>query len=83
MKVRCERDGTVFEARPLPYPSATCRRHDFNTGGDLRINCPRCCRSYFLHDAEHLSEARAGVITGPEPQAGDFVSDRVLTVVEP
>lgn len=82
MKVKCERDETVFEATPKPYPNTDCQTCSHNAEGDLYISCPTCGRWYFLHSKEHLDQAKKHAVTGPEPKAGDYVSDRVLTVME-
>lgn len=82
MKVRCERDQTEFEAVVKPYPSALHQSKNYNNGGDCFINCPTCSRAYFLHSKEHLSYPDIpDIVTGPEAKAGDFVSDRVLTIL--
>lgn len=70
MKVRCERDGTVFEAEPKQYPTkersmseAWC--DDLGYAYPCRtITCPTCRRMYF-----HL--------------AGDYwLADRGLTIID-
>lgn len=80
MKVRCERDGTEFEALVRPYPSPKKKSKIFHRNGDQCIDCPTCGRRYFLRDEQHLDNESV-VVTGPEPKAGDFVSDRVLTLL--
>ena len=83
MKVRCERDKTEFETEPLPYPSAEHQSKNYYSNGDSCIHCPTCGRGYFRRDEKHLAgnPHMPNIVTGPEPKAGDFVSDRVLTVL--
>jgi len=49
MKVKCERDGTIFEAIPKKYPSEKKQTTFYRKDGDLYIDCVMCCRRYFLY----------------------------------
>lgn len=50
MKVRCERDKTVFEAVIEPYPNQDRQTHFYDQHGDRRIICPICGRVYFHYN---------------------------------
>ncbi len=82
-KVRCERDRRVFRTRPTPYPIADNQTHEWHSDGDEFIMCPKCHRSYFRVDEAHLDKVDEYdmIITGPAVKAGDFFSDRVLTII--
>ena len=47
MKVRCERDGTVFNTEPQPYPLSGFQTKRNDKNGDKVIDCPTCGRGYF------------------------------------
>lgn len=70
MKVRCERDGTEFEAVPRKYPSEKypfsvnqCQEEGYAFPCRV-IDCPTCVRGYF------------------QETDGRWVADRPLTVLE-
>jgi hypothetical protein len=52
MQVRCERDGTVFDAQPRLYPTSEgwpedmCKEEGF-AYPCRQITCPTCGRGYF------------------------------------
>ena len=70
MKVKCERDGTVFEVQPRMYPSSEypwkkefCKEEGYTYPCRV-IYCPTCGRGYF-HEVD-----------------GRWMSDRPLTIIE-
>ena len=70
MKVRCERDGTVFEVEPAVYPlpaypmsKERCEEDGYRFPCRC-INCPICGRGYF------------------QEIDGRWMSDRPLTILE-
>jgi hypothetical protein len=71
MLVKCERDGTKFEATVQPYPSKGSQSEYYDKDGDKRIVCPTCGRAYFHYN----SGEEAGGKTG-------WHSDRQLTILE-
>jgi hypothetical protein len=79
-KVKCERDGTIWEAIGFPYPTKDRQTNFNNKDGDRFIECPKCARRYFLVDA-----AGAKFINDRErnmnAKGGDWVCDRILTIL--
>ena len=82
MRVKCERDNTEWGAFPMPYPAEGRQTTFYNEEGDMFLDCPTCCRRYFLYDAKHLT-GREKSVAGRTPVAGDYFSDRILTVLIP
>lgn len=48
MTVKCNRDGTVFEAIVTPYPVPA---------GSKYIECPTCARRYFYDEEKGIWES--------------------------
>lgn len=70
MLVKCERDGTIFSATVVPYPSPHRQSKFHSKDGDRFIECPTCGRRYFYQDGVNFDD-----------EIG-WVSDRQLTILE-
>ena len=65
MRVRCNRDGTEFEAVPQPYPTSSRPSRMYDKDGDKRILCPTCGRAYFhYNEGQDLSDLGESGKTG-------------------
>lgn len=76
MRVRCEKDNTVWEATPEKYPRPDVQSKYYDKNGDRVINCPTCCRGYFFYNGG------SDLIKIGEADKTGWHSDRPLTILE-
>lgn len=75
MKMKCERDDTIFDAVPQPYPLPEKQSGHYDpVNGDQYIQCPTCGRRYFFYNGGENT-------VGRENQNGHWYADRRLIPV--